>query len=174
MKKSKFAMSAGMACLLALALAGCQTGVDVGKVGPLDVVPDRVAMAPGDTAAAAVVEAVMRNSGYPLITQPVDGKMGEFCGVYARTAGPDKVIVTYGHGVYPLAYAEPLTAAYLASRHQTSTTFEVTVSPNGGKASISPDAKVSRLFGLGSIDMPAVASTDTLARDLRQALSSAN
>ena len=174
MKKSKFAMSAGMACLLAMTFAGCQTRVDLAKTGPLDLVPDRVAIAPGDTAAAAVVEAVMRNSGYPLITQRVNGTMGEFCGVYARAAGPGKVIVTYGHGVYPLAPSEPLTAAYLASQRQTSTTFEVTVSPNGGKASISPDAKVSRLFGLGSVNMPAVALTDTLARDLRQALSSTN
>jgi hypothetical protein len=175
MKKSKFVMSAGAACLLAAMLAGCQTRIDSDKVGSLDFVPDRAAVAPGaqgDAAARAVAEAVARNSGYPLTTVPVDGGMREFRGVYARVAGPDRVIVTYGHGVYSGSEAEPPAADFLASRTQTSTRFDVTVSPAGDKASIS-GASVSRASMIMGADIPAVASVDALARDLRQSLTGA-
>lgn len=174
MKKSKFLMSAGMACLLAAMLAGCQTRIDADKVGAFDVVPDRVAIAPGaqgDATAVAVAKAVTQNSGFPLDTRHVDGTLYEFRGVYARVAAPDRVIVTYGHGLFTRTSSEPPTADFLASQRQTSTIFEVTVSPAGDKVSINPDAQVSHL---SSVSMPTVAPVDMLARDLRRTLSSMN
>jgi hypothetical protein len=174
MKKSKFLISAGTACILAALLAGCQTHINSDKVGALDVVPDRVSMAQGtqgNAAAAAVAKAVAQNSGFPLDTQHINGSLYEFRGVYARVAAPDRVIVTYGHGVFNRTSSEPLTAEFLTSQRQTSTIFDVTVSPAGDKVSISPDAQVSHLSGP---DLPTVAPVDMLARDLRRTLSSMN